>query len=122
MTPKVEGVGSRCRRAQVRGVGRGRKPQVRSVGGVWLAGEEFGDERERALGGGESNAVGTEMGDGVETLKGKCEMCSAFVAGESVNFIDDDGFNMAQDFAAAGGGEQDVERLRGGDKDVRREL
>ena len=49
-------------------------------------------------------------------------MGSAFVGDEGVDFIDDDGVDVAQGFAAAGGGEQDVERLRGGDEDVRREL
>jgi hypothetical protein len=35
-------------------------------------------------------------------------MGSALVAGKGVNFIDDDGFDVAQGFAATGGGEQDV--------------
>ena len=49
-------------------------------------------------------------------------MGSALVAGEGVDFIDDDGVDVAQGFAAAGGGEQDIERLRSGDEDVRRQL
>jgi hypothetical protein len=35
-----------------------------------LAGEKFSDERQGTLGGGEPDAVGAEMGDGVEALKG----------------------------------------------------
>jgi hypothetical protein len=89
---------------------------------TWVAAEEFGDEGDGALSGGESNAVGALVGDGVEALKGDCQMGSALVVGEGVDFIDDDGVDVAQSFAAAGGGEQDVERLRSGDQNVRRQL
>ena len=87
-----------------------------------VAAEEFGDEGEGALGGGEADAVGALVGDGVEALEGEGEVGSALVGDEGVDFIDDDGVDVAQSFAAAGGGEQDVERLRGGDEDVRRQL
>jgi hypothetical protein len=87
-----------------------------------LAGEEFGDERQGALGGGEANAIWTLVSDGIEALKREGEVGSAFVAGEGVDFIDDDGVDVAQGLAAAGGGEQDVERLRGGDEDVGRQF
>ena len=87
---------------------------------VTLSGEELGYEGERALSGGKSDAVGAEVGDGVEAFEGKCEVGSALVGDESVDFIDDDGLDVAQRFAAAGGGEQNVERLGSGDEDVRR--
>ena len=47
-------------------------------------------------------------------------MGSAFVVGEGVDLIDDNGADVAKDFAAAGSGEQDVERFGGGDENVRR--
>ncbi len=92
----------------------------KGVGG--MAGEEFGDEGEGALGGGESDAVGAEVGDGIEALEGEGEVGSALVGDEGVDFIDDDGLDVAEGFAAAGGGEEDVQGFRGGDKDVGRKF
>ena len=47
-------------------------------------------------------------------------MSAALVAGDGVNFVDDDGAHGRQGAAAAVGGQQDVERFGRGDQDVRR--
>ena len=49
-------------------------------------------------------------------------MRAALVVSDGVNLVDDDGLDVAKYRAAAVGGEQDVERLRRGDQDVRRTL
>jgi len=60
------------------------------------------------------------VGDDFEALQGEGEVGSAFVVGEGVDLVDDDGVDVAKSFAAAGGGEKDVEGLGGGDENVRR--
>ncbi len=47
-------------------------------------------------------------------------MRTAFVISNGVDLIDNHRFNIAEQFAAALGGEQNVERFRRGDQDVRR--
>ena len=47
-------------------------------------------------------------------------MRAALVVGDGVNFVDDDGFDGAENFAALRGGEQNVERFGRGDQNVRR--
>ena len=47
-------------------------------------------------------------------------MAAAAVAGEGVDFVDDDGVDLAQGFAGALGGEHQVEGFGGGDEDVGR--
>ncbi len=47
-------------------------------------------------------------------------MSAALVAGERVKLIDDDIANRAKFFAESGGGQQDEERFRRGDENMRR--
>ncbi len=58
----------------------------------------------------------------VEPLKRNREVRAALVIGDRMDFVDDDGLDMAKDDAAAVGGEQDIQRLGRGDQDVRRAL
>src|ERR1022692_4653370 len=58
----------------------------------------------------------------VKPLEREREVCAALVIGDGVNLIHDYGLDIVQDGAAAVGGEQNVERLRRGDQDVRRTL
>ena len=60
--------------------------------------------------------------DVIEAGDGQREVTAALVASEGVNLVDDDGADVAQRLAAAGGGEHEVERLRRRDQDVRRVL
>ena len=57
---------------------------------------------------------------GFEPLERKREMSAALVVGDGVDFVHDHGLDVAQDGAALFGGEQDVERFRRGDQNVRR--
>ena len=49
-------------------------------------------------------------------------MRAALVAGDGMDFVDDHGVHVAQDFSALLRRQQDVQRFRGGDQDVRRAL
>ena len=66
-------------------------------------------------GGGEADALRDGLtgraADGVEPRQGQREMRAAFVVGDRVNFVDDDGAHGAQHVAGFGGGEQDVEAI-----------
>jgi len=99
------------------------------------AGEKAGYELDGVLGGGEADALGrcAEAGeegsgaeavfagdDGVEPLEREGEVGAAFAARDGVDFVDDEGADMAQVFAGFAGGEEEVERFGCGDKDVRR--
>ena len=58
----------------------------------------------------------------VQPLQRERQVRAALVVGDGVNFVHDDRLDVAQDGAAAVGGEQDVQRLRRGHQDVRRAL
>ncbi len=58
----------------------------------------------------------------VEALEAEGQVGAALVVGDGVDLVDDDGVDAAQVLAALLRGEQDVERLRGGDEDVGRRL
>ena len=58
----------------------------------------------------------------VKPLQRERQVRAALVVGDGVDFVHDYGLDIAQDGAAAVGGEQNVERLRRGDQDVRRPL
>ncbi len=51
----------------------------------------------------------------LQPLHGERQVRTAFVSGHGVNLIDDHRVNRAQRLAALGSGNQQVERLRGGD-------
>ena len=71
------------------------------------AAEEAGDFVERALRGGESDALqfaaGSGSTDGFETFQGEGEVTAALGGDEGVDFIEHDGLDGAQDFAGVGG-------------------
>ncbi len=58
--------------------------------------------------------------EGVEAFESKGEVGAALVVGDGVDLVDDDGAHVGEVLARAGGGEQEVEGLRGGDEDVGR--
>jgi hypothetical protein len=58
----------------------------------------------------------------IEALEAEREVGAALVAGDGVDLVDDHRADVAEGGAALLGGEQDVERLRRGDQDVRRPL
>ena len=105
-------------------------------GAIWLAAtihpigaeEKAGRFVDRLDGGGEADAgrallarTGARPGANViEAGEGEGEVAAALVAEEGVDFVDDDGLYGAEDFAAALGGEHEVEGLRCGDQNVRR--
>jgi len=60
------------------------------------------------------------VGEGFEALEGKRKVHAPLVVGDGVNFVDDHGFDIAQDGAALFGSEQDVERFGRGHQNVRR--
>jgi hypothetical protein len=102
-----------------------------------IADEEIADQTDGILRGGEADALrrGREAGkrarrseaifaadEGVQTFEGQGQVRAAFVISDGVDFIDDDGADVAQIVAALVRREQDVERFRRGDDDVRRTL
>src|ERR1019366_6981343 len=102
---------------------------------ICRAGEELSYQLNWILGGGKADALrrhgaaGKECAraetvvaadEGVEALERKCEVGAALVVGDGVDFVDDDGADVAEMFAGFAGGEQQVERLGRGDEDVRR--
>ena len=99
------------------------------------AAEEVGDKLDGVLRGGEADALRRrgEAGEQVagretvfaadecvEPLKREREVRAAFVVGDGVDLVDDDGADAREICAGFLRGEQDVERLRRGDEDVRR--
>ena len=99
------------------------------------AGQKLSDERDGVLRGGEPDALGrlsstanqragrqavAPADQRFEPLQCEGEVCAAFVVGDGVDLIDDHGVDRAKIVAAFFRSEQDVERLRRGDQDVRR--
>ncbi len=66
--------------------------------------------------------TGGRCGQRFQPFERKRQMRAAFVVGHGVNFVDDDGLDIAQNGAAFFGGKQDVKRLGRGDQNVRRPL
>ena len=56
----------------------------------------------------------------VEAFEREGEVGAAFVVGDGVDLVDDDGADAAEVLARLARGEQDVKRLGRGDEDVRR--
>jgi hypothetical protein len=75
------------------------------------------DFGEWTLRGGKADALERASAEMLEPLKGERKMSSALGGDESVDFIDDDGFNRTQHLARVGG-EKQVERLGRGDEYV----
>ena len=62
------------------------------------------------------------MSQSFQPLQRKRQMRAALVVGHGVDFVDDDGLDIAQNGAASFRRQQDVKRLRRGDQNVRRPL
>ena len=86
---------------------------------VVQAGQEGGDLVHRLLRGGEADAHRAPLGDAIEAGQRERQMAAALVAHHRVDFVDDHRLHGAQRFAAALGGEHQVERFGRGDQDVR---
>jgi hypothetical protein len=88
------------------------------------ADEQPRDHRDRLLGRRQPDAgrraPGALRDEPVEPLERQREVRAALVARDRVDLVDDHRAQLAQAGAPADGGEQDVERLGGGDQDVRR--
>ncbi len=82
-------------------------------------GQEAADGLQRALGGGEPDALGRDRGGLLEPLQGEREVGAPFGAGDGVDLVHDDPADRRQHLAGRRGEEQ-VQALRGGDEDVRR--
>src|SRR5439155_16670077 len=98
------------------------------VAGLWLlvrgrvrcSGEEPCGFLYGMDGGGEADPERTLLTQRIEAGEREHEVTPALVAHEGVQLIDDDRAHIAQQCAAALGGQHEVERLRRGDEDVRR--
>jgi hypothetical protein len=101
----------------------------------FCAGQECADQLDRVLRGGEADALrrraaagekraGREpvlaADQGVQPFERERQVSAALVVGDGVDFVDDDGADVAQMFPRLARGEQKVERLRRRDQDVRR--
>ena len=75
---------------------------------------------QRVNGGGEADALDGSVGQMLQPFEAEGEVDTAFVSGEGVDFVHDDGADGTEHFARFGAGEQQVERFRRGDEDVRR--
>src|SRR5665213_769047 len=111
---------------------------LKDGGGLALlacADEEVGYEFDRVLRGGQADPLRGfrhagkhragcktvfSADEGVEAFERKGQVGAAFVVGDGVDFVDDDGLYASQILPRFAGGEQDVERLWRGDENVRR--
>ncbi len=84
-----------------------------------VAGQEVSDFFNRLLGCGEPDAHRRSIGQRFQSLQRKRQMCAALVIGDGVDFVNDNGFNIAQNRTTSLSGQQNVERLRRGDQNVR---
>ena len=60
------------------------------------------------------------LGEVLQAFEAEGEVDAALVPGQRVDFVHDDGAHGAEHLARLGAGEQQVERFRRGDEDVRR--
>ena len=79
----------------------------------------MGDCRDRILRRGQADAQQSITAKSRKPLQRKGQMRAAFVRRDRMNFIDDDRARRRQHLAAGFRAEQDIERLRRGDEDVR---
>ena len=85
------------------------------------AGDEAADLLERALGGGEADALDRLVHEPLEPLEAERQVRASLRAGDGMHLVDDDDADVAEVVAGAGR-EQQEERLGGRDEDVRRAL
>ena len=65
--------------------------------GAAVAGQKVGDFFDGFLGGRQSDALRAGGGQGLQPLERNRQVCAALVVGHRVNFVHDDGFDIAQD-------------------------
>ncbi len=80
------------------------------------------DQFDRLLRGRKADSGERLRGERFEAFERKREMRAALVVGDGVDFVHDHGANGAQQFPALSRREQNVERFRRGDQNVRRAL
>src|SRR5215813_9420168 len=68
---------------------------------------------------GKTDAQWRTSGERFESLQRKGQVRAPLIVGYSVDFVDDHSVHGGQDFAALTGRQQDVQRLRSGNKNVR---
>ena len=90
--------------------------------GASVAGQKVSNFFDRLLGGGKANANRRTMRQRFQPLQRQRQMRAALVIRHGVDFIDDHGFDIAQNRAALLRGQQNVKRLRRGDQNMRRPL
>ena len=88
--------------------------------GVSSSTEKLRNKFDGPLRGGKTDAGQRFAGQMIETFEGKSQVRAALVVGHGVDFVDDDGANGFQDFAAFRGGQENVQRLGSSDQDMRR--
>ena len=100
---------------------------VRTAGGLLItpSGMPYGEMEapdlvERLLCGGEADPLEGPARERLQPFQGQGEVASALVAHERVDLVDDRGLDRGQHRAPGPRGEQQVQRLGGGDQDVRR--
>ena len=98
----------------------GRPVRVVAVGS--RADQQPGDGLDRPLGGGQPHPLHRLRRDVRQPLQGQGQVRAALVPGDRVDLVHDHGPRAAQHGPAPLRGQQQVERLRGGDQDVRRVL
>src|SRR5581483_12443143 len=84
------------------------------------ADEELADFFHRLLCGGQTDAAKTRRGQRLQALERQRQVRAAAAADDRVNFVDDDRTDGAQRLAAALRGQQQIERFRCRDQNVRR--
>lgn len=97
--------------------------QGATVAGINEAGggaEEAADLLDRLDGGGKPDALRADGGEGFEAGHGEREVSAAFVTGNGMDLVDDEGARRAQHPAGALRGQQDVQGFGSGDEDVGR--
>ena len=82
--------------------------------------QELRDALDGLLRSGKADAHRRALEQSLEAFERKRQMSAALVVGDRVNFVHDDRFDVAQHLAALFRGQQDVQRFRRGDQNVRR--
>ncbi|MEJ1975503.1 MAG: hypothetical protein WDN49_04880 [Acetobacteraceae bacterium] len=84
--------------------------------------QEIRDRADGVLGGGEADAQQTVAAEGSEAFERESQVGAALVRRDGVDFVDDHRSGGREHLAAGLRAQQDVERFRGGDEDMRRPL
>jgi hypothetical protein len=101
------------------GVDDGHRPGAAAVRRVVGATQEAGHHVERALGGGQPDALGRPLAQLGQPLERQRQVRAPLGGNQRVDLVDDDRLDLAQRLAGLGG-EHEVERLGRGDEDVGR--